>query len=119
MDRRASGRSRHRSRRMIHCTSAIRHRRRVCRQGQELNAGQAGLVNRLIPLFVLPVGRAAIVAVQNPVQLNNYTELQPALLLLRLRDDFYVEVLPQAADVLLLVEVSDTTLAYDRQEKLP
>src|SRR5258707_5686068 len=84
-----------------------------------ISARHASLVNRLIPLSVLPVGKAAIVSVQNPVELNSYTEPQPDLSLLCLRDDYYRSALPQAADVLLLIEVSDTTLAYDRQEKLP
>jgi len=79
----------------------------------------AAFVIRLSEVLTVQVGKAAIVSVQNPVQLNDYTEPQPDLLLLRRRDDYYENALPQAADVMLLIEVSDTTLAYDRQEKLP
>jgi Uma2 family endonuclease len=74
-------------------------------------------VNRLTRMLVMSVGDEAIVSVQNPVRLNEYTEPQPDLTVIRLRD--YRESLPGPEDVLLLIEVSDTTLAYDRGMKLP
>ena len=74
-------------------------------------------VNRLNRLLVINVGDEAIVSVQNPVRLNEYTEPQPDLTVIRPRD--YRESLPMPEDVLLLIEVSDTTLAYDRGVKLP
>jgi Uma2 family endonuclease len=51
--------------------------------------------------------------------LKDNSEPQPDIALLRYRDDFYRKALPKAADVLLIIEVSDTTLILDRQEKLP
>ena len=63
------------------------------------------------------MGEAAIVSVQNPVRLDEHTEPQPDLAVLRVRD--YRESLPMPEDVLLLIEVSDTTLPYDRGVKLP
>jgi Uma2 family endonuclease len=74
-------------------------------------------VNHLNRLLVRGVGDAAIVSVQNPVRLDEHTEPQPDLTVLRVRD--YRESLPVPEDVLLLIEVSDTTLAYDRGVKLP
>jgi Uma2 family endonuclease len=74
-------------------------------------------VNRLNRLLVMSVGDEAIVSVQNPVRLNEYNEPQPDLAVIRPRD--YRESLPLPEDVLLLIEVSDTTLAYDRGVKLP
>jgi Uma2 family endonuclease len=74
-------------------------------------------VNRLTRLLVMNVGDEAIVSVQNPVRLNEYTEPQPDLTVIRPRD--YRLSLPGPEDVLLLIEVSDTTLAYDRGIKLP
>jgi Uma2 family endonuclease len=74
-------------------------------------------VNRLTRLLVMGVGDAAVVSVQNPVRLNEHTEPQPDITVIRPRD--YTESLPVPEDVLLLVEVSDTTLAYDRNVKLP
>jgi Uma2 family endonuclease len=74
-------------------------------------------VNRLNRLLVMNVGDEAIVSVQNPVRLNEYNEPQPDLTVIRPRD--YRESLPMPEDVMLLIEVSDTTLAYDRGVKLP
>jgi Uma2 family endonuclease len=74
-------------------------------------------VNGLTRLLVRGVGDAAIVSVQNPARLDEHTEPQPDLTVLRVRD--YRESLPMPEDVLLLIEVSDTTLAYDRGVKLP
>ncbi len=74
-------------------------------------------VNTLNRLLVRAVGDEAIVSVQNPVQLNEHSEPQPDLAVIRARD--YKESLPTPEDVLLLIEVSDTTLAYDHNTKLP
>jgi Uma2 family endonuclease len=74
-------------------------------------------VNQLNRLLVRGVGDAAIVSVQNPVRLDEHTEPQPDLTVLRVRD--YRESLPMPEDVLLLIDFSDTTLAYDRGVKLP
>ncbi len=74
-------------------------------------------VNRLTRLLVMNVGDEAIVSVQNPVRLNEYTEPQPDLTVIRPRD--YRVSLPVPEDVLLLIEVSDTTLSYDRGVQLP
>ena len=60
-----------------------------------------------------------IVSVQGPVRLDEGNELQPDLALLRRRPDFYAGELPKPEVVLLIVEVSDTTLSYDRDVKLP
>jgi Uma2 family endonuclease len=73
-------------------------------------------VNRLTRLLVMNVGDEAVVSVQNPVRLNEHTEPQPDLAMISPRD--YRLSLPKPEDVLLLIEVSDTTLAYDRGLKL-
>jgi Uma2 family endonuclease len=74
-------------------------------------------VNRLNRMLVMGAGEAAVVSVQNPVRLNEHTEPQPDIAVIRPRD--YSESLPLPEDALLLVEVSDTALAYDRNVKLP
>jgi Uma2 family endonuclease len=76
-------------------------------------------VKRLLPLFSEAVGRSAIVAVQDPVRLGDRSEPQPDLMLLAPRADFYEAAHPTAADVLLLIEVSDSTARHDREIKLP
>jgi len=75
-------------------------------------------VDRLNALFSSRVHRRAIVRVQNPIVLSRWTEPQPDLTLLRLRADFYAERHPQPPDVLLAVEVAETSGDYDRGTKL-
>ena len=74
-------------------------------------------VNGLTRLLVRAVGEEAIVSVQKPVRLNEYNEPQPDLSVIRPRH--YRISLPVPEDVLLLIEVSDTTFPYDRNVKLP
>jgi Uma2 family endonuclease len=57
-----------------------------------------------------------LVRVQNPVLLGDHSEPQPDIAVVK--DKNYSEAHPGAEDVLLIVEVSDTTLAYDRDVKL-
>ena len=75
-------------------------------------------VNDLTHWAVSHVGDRAIVSIQNPVRLSSGREPEPDVVLLRPRPDRYRASIPTAADVLLLVEVSDTTLGYDRDYKL-
>jgi Uma2 family endonuclease len=75
-------------------------------------------VNQLTRLLVRSASdESIIVSVQNPVRLNERNEPQPDLMVIRARN--YQESLPGPEDVPLLVKVSDTTLAYDRNVKLP
>lgn len=60
-----------------------------------------------------------IVRVQSPIQLDDHSEPEPDLALLRHREDFYTRSHPRPDDVLLLIEVSDSTLRYDREVKVP
>ncbi len=79
----------------------------------------AACVTRIQTLFSERLGRAAIVSVQNPIRLTGNSLPQPDLVLLRPRSDFYGQSRPTAGDVLLLVEVSDSTLEYDTNVKIP
>ena len=78
-----------------------------------------GSVNRLNQIFTQAGGGRWITSVQNPVHIGQHNEPQPDLLLLHPRDDFYESRHPEPADVYLLIEVSDSTLLTDREEKLP
>lgn len=60
-----------------------------------------------------------LVSVQSPVEIGDRSEPEPDVCLLSPRDDFYESSHPSGADILLLIEVSDTTLEKDRQVKLP
>ncbi len=79
----------------------------------------AATVKRLNNAMLPPLQGRAIVSVQDPTRLDNNSEPQPDVMLLRWRDDFYEGGHPGPADVLLLIEVSDTTIDYDRNQKLP
>jgi Uma2 family endonuclease len=79
----------------------------------------AALVNRLTALISRQVGDTAILSVQNPIQLNDYSEPQPDLTLLQPREDFYADAHPRPDDVLFVIEIADTSIEYDRDEKLP
>ncbi|HJQ34382.1 MAG TPA: Uma2 family endonuclease [Pyrinomonadaceae bacterium] len=84
-----------------------------------IGSRHAACVGRLTRLFGRRAGDNAIVWVQNPVQINDYSEPVPDISLLRFRDDFYAQANPQPDDVLLIVEVSDSTVNYDRKVKVP
>ena len=79
----------------------------------------AACVNRLNQLFSQKLGKRAIVAVQNPVELDDYSEPQPDIALLEPRPDFYASGHPKPADILLIVEVADSTIKGDRKVKVP
>lgn len=68
--------------------------------------------------LTLAVNDIAVLDAQNPVLLDSGSAPQPDLMVLRWRDDRYPE-LPQPEDVLLVVEVSDTTAGFDRRHKAP
>ncbi len=76
-------------------------------------------VNRLNAFFVRAIGDRGIVSVQNPVILGRHSEPQPDLVILAPHMNARDAGVPTAKDVLLVVEVSDSTVAYDRGTKLP
>ena len=76
-----------------------------------------GVDNLTLPFAEVARGQF-IIRVQGPIRLANGSELQPDVVLLRLRQDSYLSGHPGPADVLLVIEVSDTTLAYDRNVKV-
>src|SRR5262249_2651056 len=67
----------------------------------------------------LAAQQRAIVRVQGAVRLSNWTEPEPDLAVLKPRQDFYREAQPSPADLLLVVEVAESSLAYDRRVKGP
>lgn len=74
-------------------------------------------INRLNRLFGSLVGDAAIVQVQGSVRLDFYTEPEPDVVLLRPRADFYASALAGPSDILLAVEVAESSIDYDRLVK--
>jgi Uma2 family endonuclease len=88
-------------------------------QVSPIGARHAATVSRLEHLFHHLAGNRAIVRGQNPVRLDNYSEPEPDIALVAPRDDYYAADHPVPRDVLLIVEVADTSLRYDRHRKLP
>jgi Uma2 family endonuclease len=84
-----------------------------------IGSRHAATVNRMTRRFTERAAGRFIVSVQNPVRLSRHSEPQPDLLLLRYRDDEYETAHPGPGDVLLVVEVADTTVTSDRKVKLP
>jgi len=76
------------------------------------------VVNRLNKLLVLALGNIGVVSVQNPVSLPPHSEPQPDIAILTPRAGDAASAVPGPEDVLLVIEVSDATLAYDRTTKL-
>jgi Uma2 family endonuclease len=74
-------------------------------------------VDRLTELFIHTVGQRAIVRCQGAVQLGDYSAPQPDFVLLERREDYYRSRRAIWSDVLLTVEVSDTTFKYDSGRK--
>jgi Uma2 family endonuclease len=78
-----------------------------------------GVVNRLNALLNANAKGRYLVAVQNPLHLDPYSEPQPDLLLLRPATDDYTSRHATPNDAFLLIEVADTSVEYDREKKLP
>lgn len=78
----------------------------------------AGHINRLVKLLTRLIPDDVIPSVQNPLQLGDLSEPEPDFMLLKPNDDFYSSHHPTADDVLLLIEVADTSLKFDQNQKL-
>jgi Uma2 family endonuclease len=83
-----------------------------------IGSSHSGQVNRLNRLAAPRLGTQAILGIQNPIKLAR-SEPQPDLALLKTRGDDYAHSHPTAREVLLVVEVADTSAEYDRNVKIP
>lgn len=82
-----------------------------------MGSRHAGRSSRLADLLSAAVAGRALVRHDKPIRLGSHSEPQPDIAVVKARDDYYESGHPTAADVLLLVEVSDATLRYDRDVK--
>ncbi len=89
------------------------------REMSPIGRKHAVCVARTTRSFQIKLGDRAFIWTQNPIRLSDHSEPQPDLAILKWRDDFYAEALPTPEDVLLIIEVSDSTIAYDRDVKGP
>jgi Uma2 family endonuclease len=76
-------------------------------------------VDQLAEILKSAAGNTVIVRAQGSISLGAFSEPEPDIALLRRRADFYRAVQPGAADILLIVEVAGSSLAYDRDVKVP
>ena len=100
----------------------------VLKQMSPIGSQHAACVSKLMNLLLPPLqGRTfkrgsatalSSVRVQNPIVLDDNTEPEPDLAIVRQRDDDYSAAHPQPNDILIVIEVADTTLEYDRTMKL-
>lgn len=84
-----------------------------------IGSRHASVVDKLVRLLNRAVGNRAIVRARGSVRLSRHTEPEPDIALLKYREDFYVSAHPGPGDILLVIEVSDSTFVYDREVKAP
>ncbi|HET6569290.1 MAG TPA: Uma2 family endonuclease [Rhodothermales bacterium] len=84
-----------------------------------IGSRHAACVNRLHFYLACRINRRAQIHIRNPVRLSRYSEPEPDVALLKPRDDFYAEAHPRPEDVLLIIEVADTSEEADRRLKVP
>ena len=79
----------------------------------------AAIVDALLRHLSRSVAESAVIRCQNPLRLDEFSEPEPDVAILRPRADCYTTAHPGPADVLLVIEVADTSLAYDLATKVP
>lgn len=79
----------------------------------------AACVDRCNDVFAYKLGKKVLIRIQNPLALDNTSEPEPDVLLLKRKVDYYESGHPRPADVFLLIEVADSTIDSDRELKIP
>jgi len=84
-----------------------------------INSPHAGIINALNGELSFYLRDKAIITVQNPLRINNKTELEPDLVIAKFRKDKYSKSHPKPSDALVVIEVADSSLYFDQNVKLP
>ncbi|WP_025321175.1 Uma2 family endonuclease [Deferrisoma camini] len=84
-----------------------------------IGSRHAACVKRILHTLAPHSGNPWLLSVQDPIALDPRTELQPDIALLKPRPDYYASAHPRPRDVVLIIEVADTSAAADREVKLP
>jgi Uma2 family endonuclease len=85
-----------------------------------IGSNHASMVDRLVAKWARPLADGSIVLrVQGPVRLNDSSEPVPDIAILRPRPDYYRDGHPGPVDVLLLIEVADSSVSFDKETKVP
>lgn len=93
-------------------------------EGELINMAPIGnrhafAVNRLTRLMTVSAAGRCYISVQNPIVLGSHSEPEPDLVLASLPEGKYAAAHPGSKDILLVIEVADTTIEYDRRVKIP
>jgi Uma2 family endonuclease len=83
-----------------------------------IGLGHSGIGNQLARLLIRGLGDQAVVSIASSIRLGNFSEPQPDFVLLAFRKDMYRHKHADISDVLLFIEVADSSLAFDRGRKL-
>lgn len=84
-----------------------------------LGPRHSACVVRLTSLLYQLNDPRVMIRVQDPIRLGHHSEPQPDISIVQRRSDFYADGHPEPEDVLLLIEVAESSLSYDRELKLP
>lgn len=83
-----------------------------------MGSAHNGVTNKLAHLFISRIGDRFICSVQGPNALSDVSEPEPDLQILQWRDDFYASGHPGPKDVVLLIEVAQSSIDRDRETKM-
>lgn len=84
-----------------------------------IGSRHASIVEKLKDLLTIELFKSALVRIQNPVVLSDYSEPEPDLAIVKYRKDYYRHAHPEPADIFILIEVAESSVEYDEQIKLP
>ena len=84
-----------------------------------LGPQHSACVVRLTSLLYKYESSRVMIRVQDPIRLGDYSQPQPDISVVQRRPDYYGEGHPEPEDILLLIEVAESSLSYDRDVKLP
>ena len=70
-------------------------------------------------LAILAINERAIIRMQDPITLGNDSEPEPDLVIAKIKEDDYLSSHPTADDIILVIEISDSSLRLDQEVKLP
>lgn len=84
-----------------------------------IGSRHASIVSFLASALIKKLSDRAIVRIQYPIRLGDFSVPQPDLAVVKPKTDFYRKRHPEANEILLLIEVSDSTASYDLNTKIP
>ncbi|MEM7110009.1 MAG: Uma2 family endonuclease, partial [Bacteroidota bacterium] len=84
-----------------------------------IGSKHAAIVNTMSNRLIRLLGDGVIISVQNPIRINDLTEPEPDLSLLKPKENYYADGHPAPNDTFIVIEISDSSYEYDKEVKLP